>query len=120
MAEVSDEQKNGVIAHIDSFSVIEFHYCRAKTNKKYLEAGLSIQKMYDLYKEKCVRENKPWVKSTYYRYIVNTCYNIDFHIPKTNRCEKCEEIKIKKSQNISTGIEEKNLHDMYIAEKLAM
>ena len=120
MAEVSDEQKNGVIAHIDSFSVIESHYYRAKTNKKYLEAGLSIQKMYDLYKEKCIRENKPWVKSTYYRYIVNTCYNIDFHIPKTNRCEKCEEIKIKKSQNISTGIEEKNLHDMYIAEKLAM
>ena len=89
-AKVSDEQKNGVISHIDSFPVIESHYCRAKTNKKYLEAGLRIQKMYDLYKEKCIRENKPWVKSTYYRYIFNTRYNIDFHIPKTDRCIKSE------------------------------
>ena len=31
---------------------------------------------------------------------------------------KCEEIKIKKSQNISISIEDKKLHDLYIAEKL--
>ena len=76
--------------------------------------------MHDLYKEKCIRENKPWVKSIYYRYIFNRFYNIDFHIPKTDRCEKCEEIKIKKSQNISISNEEKNLHGLQIAEKLAM
>ena len=119
-AKVRDEQKNGVISHIDSFPVIESHYCRAKKNKKYLEAGPSLQNMYDLYKEKCIRENKTWVKSTYYRYIFNTCYNIDFHIPKTDRCEKCEEIKIKKSQAISISIEEKNLHDLHKAEMLAI
>ena len=34
--------------------------------------------------------------------------------------DKCEEIKIKKSQNISSSIEEINLHDLHIAEKLAM
>ena len=33
-AKVSNEQKNGVISHIDSFPVIESHYRRAKTNKK--------------------------------------------------------------------------------------
>ena len=33
-ANVSDEQKNGVISHIDSFPVITSHYCRAKKNKK--------------------------------------------------------------------------------------
>ena len=76
--------------------------------------------MYDLYKEKFIRKNKPWVKSTYYRYIFNTCYNTDFHIPKTDRCKKFEEIKIKKSQNISISIEEKNLHDLHVAEELAV
>ena len=45
---MSDEQKNGVISHIYSFPVVESHNCRAKTNKKYLEAELSIQKMFDL------------------------------------------------------------------------
>ena len=42
-----DKQKNGVISHTDSFPVVESHNCRAKTNK-YLEAGLNIQKMFDL------------------------------------------------------------------------
>ena len=85
-AKVCDVQKKGVISHIDFFPVIESHHYRAKTNKKYLEAGLSIQKMYSLYKGKCIRENMPWVKSSYYRYIFNKCYNIELHIPKTDRC----------------------------------
>ena len=34
-AKVSDEQKNGVISHVDSIPVIESHYCRAKTNKNF-------------------------------------------------------------------------------------
>ena len=76
--------------------------------------------MYDPYKEKCIRENKPWVKSTYYRYIFNTCYNIDFHITKTDWCEKCGKINFKKSQNISISIEEKVLHGLHITEKFAM
>ena len=54
----------------------------------------------------------PWVKSNYYRYIFNACYNIDFDIPKADRCEKCEEIKINKSQKISISIEENNVHDL--------
>ena len=102
------------------FLSFESHYCGAKTNKKYLEAGLNIARMYDLYKEKYIRENKPWVKSTYYRYILNTCYNIDFLIPKTHRCGKFEEIRLKKSQNTSISIEKNSLHDLHIAEKLAM
>ena len=54
---VSEEQKRGVLEHINSFPVVESHYCRAKTNKKYLGAGLNIEKMYGLYKGK-LRERK--------------------------------------------------------------
>ena len=32
---VSAEQKEDVINHINSFPVVDSHYCRAKTNKKY-------------------------------------------------------------------------------------
>ena len=49
---VSEEKKKGcfrVLEHINSFPIVESHYCRAKTNKKYLEAGLNIAKMYDFY-----------------------------------------------------------------------
>ena len=113
---VTYEQKNEVISHINSFPVMEAHYCQAKTNRKYLEAELNVEKMYDLYKEQCIAEKKTWVKSSYYRYIFNTCFNIDFHVPKTDRCEKCEEVKIKKIENIPISTEEKNLHDLHIAE----
>lgn len=45
---ISDKEQ--VRDHISSFSLIESHYCRANSSKKYLERDLSIQKMHDLYK----------------------------------------------------------------------
>ena len=33
---VSEDQREEVIAHINSFPVVDSHYCRAKTKKKYL------------------------------------------------------------------------------------
>ena len=42
---VSDEQKNGVISHIDSFPVIKSRYCRAKKNKKKIwKQGLAFKR----------------------------------------------------------------------------
>ena len=49
----------------------------------------------------------PWVKSNYYSYIFNACYNIDFDIPKADRCEKCEEIKINKSQKYQLALKKR-------------
>ena len=59
---VTQEEKEKVIAHINSFSVIDSHYSQAKTNKKLLEVDLNIEKMYDLYKEKCLTEGISYVK----------------------------------------------------------
>ena len=80
--------------------------------------------MYDLYKEKCKKkkENKSYVKSSYYRYIFNTSFNIDFRISKADRFEKCEGIKIKKNENIPILNEEKHLYDLHteVPENFAM
>ena len=43
-AKVSDEKKNGIISDIDSFPVIEAHYCRAKTNKIIWKQGLALKR----------------------------------------------------------------------------
>ena len=117
---VTEEQREEVIAHINSFPVVDSHYCRAKTNKKYLEAGLMIEKMYDLYKQTYEKEKNTYVKSSYYRYIFNTSFNINFHVPKTDRCEKCEEVRIKKTEKIPMTDEEKQQHEKLLAEKIAM
>ena len=118
--QVSEEQKQGVFEHINSFPVVDSHYCRAKTNKKYLEGGLNIEKMYDLYKEKCEKKKFSYVESSYYRYVFNTSFNINFHVPKTDRCEKCESIKLKKSEHIPITEEEQQSHNQHLAEKVAM
>lgn len=40
-------------AHIQSFPVMESHYCRKSTKREYLDSNLSITKMYALYVEQC-------------------------------------------------------------------
>ena len=40
--------------HISSFAVIDSHYCRANSLKRYLDPSLSVSKMYKMYTEACL------------------------------------------------------------------
>ena len=117
---VTQDEKEKVIAHINSFPVIDSHYSRAKTNKKLLEVDLNIEEMYDLYKEKCLTESILYVKPSYYQYLFNTNLNIAFHVPKTDRCEKYGKTKVKRNEKITITAEEKSAHNTHLAEKVAM
>lgn len=64
--------------HISSFPAIESHYCRANTNKKYIESSLNLSKMYNLYIQKY--ENP--VSINVYRKVFNNEFNISFHQKK--------------------------------------
>lgn len=48
---VPENLKNDVRNHITSFTVIESHYCRAHTKKKYLKKSLSIKKCSNFFKK---------------------------------------------------------------------
>ena len=61
-----------------------------QNNKKYLEPGLNVAKMYDLYKEQCGNQQDKHVKESYYRFLFRTEFNMDFHVPKTDRSDHCE------------------------------
>ena len=104
--------------NISSFPTVDAHYCRAKTNKKYLEAGLNIQKMYDLYKEHCEEEKGEPVKDSYYRLIFRTEFNMDFHIPKTDQCNRCQQYMVKMNEGISISSDEEAAHVNHLSEKL--
>ena len=52
-------------------------------------------------KRKYIENKRPFVKSSYYRFIFNTCFNIGIHVPKRDRYESCEEMKIKKKEGIN-------------------
>ena len=92
---IPEDQKDFVREHIQSFPRIESHYCRKNTNKEYLESSLTLQKMYDMYCVKCEEQNKSPVKQSMYRNIFNKEFNIDFHQPKKDRCDICEENKVR-------------------------
>ena len=76
--------------------------------------------MYDLYKEKCLTEGISYVKPLYYQHLFNSNFSIAFHVPKTDRCEKCEEINMKRNEKIVITAEEESAHNIHLAEKVAM
>ena len=76
--------------------------------------------MHDLYKEKLLTEGISYVKPSYYRYLFNTNFNIAFHVPKIDRCEKCEEIKVKRNENITITAEEESAHNIHLTEEVGM
>ncbi|GFN76019.1 hypothetical protein PoB_000252500 [Plakobranchus ocellatus] len=96
--------------HINSFAAIDSHYCRAKTNKKYLDASLSVAKMYRLYEEAYKEhERAPLDK---YRRIFDEEFNLAFHKPKKDQCEICTS-----QRNNPTG-EEKESFEEHLSNKL--
>lgn len=72
----SDVIVAGVKALIESFPKVESHYCRANTEKQYLEPDLTIAKMYILYYAHQVEIDEPAAAEWKYYDSYNTLYNL--------------------------------------------
>ncbi|XP_064604709.1 uncharacterized protein LOC135469966 [Liolophura sinensis] len=115
-----EEVVQGVKNHILSFPAVESHYCRAKTEKRYLESNLNVTKMYDLYVEKCNVDKTAAVKLSFYRHTFNSMIPaLDFHKPKSDRCDKCEIYDTAKNNNLLTDTLQQS-HQSHVNEKEAM
>jgi len=115
----SPEVKKQICDHIRSFPVVDSHYCWARTSKKYLEQGLNIQKMYDLYLHQTPKP--PFVKDFIYRRIFKSEFGYSFHIPKSDRCDLCEEVKVISANTKKTISEDlENVFTELIVHKVAM
>lgn len=90
MYKISEDDRQFVREHIKSFPTVDSHYCRKNTYRKYLEKDLSIKKMYDLYKQKCQKEERTPVKYWLYDKIFGNEFNIGFHHPKKDVCIFCD------------------------------
>lgn len=78
-------------SHIESFPAIESHYCRASSQRQYLDADLSIAKMHELYMSNCESAHK--VSKQKYQEVFCTQYNLAFHQPKKDQCSDCSTYK---------------------------
>lgn len=86
----SEDDLEYVASHIRSFPTMMPHYCRHDSTKAYLESGLNVRKLYDLYVEKCAGDNRQPLKLNRYRHIFNTHFNLSFHKPKKDSCLYCD------------------------------
>ena len=111
---VPQEIKDGIRVHINSIPRVESHYCRATTNKEYVAPGLSVSLLYEKYVEKCNETGRTAGKIHLYRQIFNSEFNIAFHVPKKDRCDVCEAIKVNKEPTD----EEKKVHEEHLKGKL--
>ena len=48
---IADEHRDAIRSHINSFNRVESQYCRAKSGRQYLDSGLSLGRMYDMFCE---------------------------------------------------------------------
>lgn len=85
-----------IIEHINSFPAYQSHYTRKDNpGRKYLNEELTISKMYELYKEKCISENCLPCKKKFYYHVFNTKFNLSFKPPSKDTCSLCDDLKIK-------------------------
>jgi hypothetical protein len=78
--------------HIESFPVVDGHYTRKDSNRKYLGADLNITRiyMYQLYLEQCKGEipEKDIVSQSVYRKVFNEEYNLTNCSNLASACSK--------------------------------
>ena len=95
---ITDNVRNNVRKHIESFPAVESHYCRRQTSKKYLDSNRSINRMHRLYVEECKQANEPPVTRSFYRNIFVTEYNYGFHKAKKDQCLLCSQYLYEKEE----------------------
>lgn len=75
--------------HILSIPTVESHYCRKSTTRKYLPAELTLNKLYEMYKDSCKENDRiPISISVYKKYFYG--YNLSFHKPRKDICNACQ------------------------------
>lgn len=116
---ISSERKDFVFKHISSYPTIQSHYCRADSQRKYLDSNLNISKMYDQYVTLCLSQNEISVKSHIYRSIFNNNFNLSFYTPKKDLCEVCVEYDYLKKSN-SNDTQKTNFYEEHILKKDSM
>ncbi|KAK7094532.1 hypothetical protein V1264_006082 [Littorina saxatilis] len=115
----SEEAIEGVRRHIESFPAVESHYTRKDTQRKYLEPGLTVKKMHDLYVQQCKEVGRQPVSTKSYRQVFNNDYNLAFHIPKKDQCSLCAAFTMKKIKELATEDDKKAFEEHQERKKRA-
>lgn len=99
---------------ISHLPAVPSHYCRNKSNTKYLPAEFrNIANLYNVYQDYCKKKNKTPVSHSGFRRHFNTKYSIGFHLPKKDKCRVCE----KEKDIVSSTEKQKEIYQNHILSK---
>lgn len=117
---VSDEQTEKFKEFINSLPLVPSHYCRSSSSKKYLPADVkSFNNVFRMYQKSLGTENKNLIlKKTKFMQLLKKHFNIGIHVPKKDKCSKCERYK-NLPDNLKTNEEQEN-YNQHLAEKEAV
>ncbi|XP_012940161.1 uncharacterized protein LOC106012278 [Aplysia californica] len=85
-----EQNRDKISRHIDRFSRVESHYCRASSSKEYLSPDLTLSKMYDMYVKENSCNDIPSFHT--YRRVFKT-KSLAFHSPKKDQCSLCNSFR---------------------------
>jgi hypothetical protein len=110
---LSASVKSAIENHVNSFPRYYSHYKRAKSESMYLDPGLNLTILYDLFQEKWNEENpgvKPPSSSSYRKVFFKM--GLKFKNLKTDTCKTCDRLNIamKASGNNAELKKEQELH----------
>ncbi|GFN96029.1 7-cyano-7-deazaguanine tRNA-ribosyltransferase [Plakobranchus ocellatus] len=106
---ISANAKANVRMHIEQLPRVESHYCRSSSSREYLDADLSISKLYDMYVKWCEERGAEVVRKHMYTSIFNQEFNISFVKPKKDMCDMCEKFRLKEKEK-SLNEEDRQLY----------
>jgi len=104
--------------HIRSIPIVPSHYCRKDTKKVYFEPGVTLAKLWSLYRASMQKKYPEMEPATFHRYRTRflTEFNIGFFVPKSDQCELCNvserappAIRAKIEDNLSQHLRIKDL-----------
>lgn len=109
---ISEDAIQSVEDHIKSFSVVESHYCRSTTHRRYLQSDLNKTKMYNMYLESAYSHQA--VRQHLYGRIFDEQFNLGFHKPSKDVCDFCDKYTKAKAAGLLTEdmTQEKEQHDI--------
>ena len=87
---VPDSEIEIINEYITSFPCVPSH-CRKSSKKEYMEPNLLVKKFICLYVDTCQQKGIVSQKEYIYRQVFLNKFNLNFHIPKKDRCATCKD-----------------------------
>ena len=82
-------------AHIRMFPKYRSHYAQKKSASEYIGSHLTINKLYELYKEECIEIGVHLTSRWVYTNIFTTEFNLHFKPPQKDTCKTYDIMKIR-------------------------